>query len=141
MEITIRTPVNPTEDKNKVLDALSYFWMTKNFEEVGEGNRIIISLITTNRESLVSLRQAIHDYRIIDAVKKLLRNNWTGTMTMLVLDKQAASSGKLKVVDDTEYAPPLGGIEVIIRLATNHEFESFLDWFVPHTVKGEIVDS
>jgi predicted RNA binding protein with dsRBD fold (UPF0201 family) len=78
MEIIIRTPVNPTEDKNKVLDALSYFWMTKDFEETGEGNKTILSLITTNRESLISLRQAIHDYRIIDAVKKLLRNNWTG---------------------------------------------------------------
>lgn len=141
MEITIRAPVNPTEDKNSVLDALSYFWMTKNFEQIGDGNRTIISLTTTNRKSLGSLRQTIHDYRIIDTVKKLLRNNWTGTMTMFVLDKQAAYAGKLKVIDDTEYTPPLGGIEVIIKFETNHEYENFLNWFVPHTVKGEIVDN
>ena len=88
---------------------------------------------SSDKNILDSLRNSIHKIRIIDASRSRLLYNWDGKQTRICFDKQAAFTGKLKLIDDSEESPSLGFIEVQLDFEASQRFEEFLDWFTPST--------
>ncbi|MGY5871101.1 MAG: RNA-binding domain-containing protein [Candidatus Thorarchaeota archaeon] len=139
MEATIRCFVYPTEDKIRVEQAIKNLLgpidlVKSELEELTE----LVS-IEKDRSRFVSLRQSIHDKRILDAVRVRLLKNLDEFTTCIFFDKQAAYTGKLRVIDNNHVNPPLGSIEIKFDFKSESQFEEFLDWFSPRTKGGKII--
>ena len=138
MKIEVRTPVYPTEDHSRISEALNHPFPDVAFEVNQEGDISWVSCKTTSESSLGTLRNLIHENRVIDAARKILEKNWNGTFSSLQIDKQAAYRSKLRIIDlDDE--PPLGFIDIIITMNDDTEFENFIKWITPPTKDGRIV--
>jgi predicted RNA binding protein with dsRBD fold (UPF0201 family) len=141
MEISIKSPVYPTEDIEKVRRAIETLLGRIPLEviEYEDCAELVCSSIT--QDNLLSIRRLIHEKRILDAVRiRLLKNyNDLESTTGLYLDKQAASIGKIRLIDNDAELPPLGSIEIQIAFKTQFQFAEFLDWFSPRTKNGKIV--
>ena len=142
MELTMCCPVFPTEDKQLVETALANLFLIQGSEEQETETYIELKTLWNDPSSLSSIRQRIHELRIIDVVRKRLVSNWDdlNTMTHLCFEKQAAYVDKLRVVDDAQETPPLGFIEIAIKFQSTSEFENFLDWFTPRVSSGQMTD-
>ncbi|MHA1929087.1 MAG: RNA-binding domain-containing protein, partial [Candidatus Thorarchaeota archaeon] len=138
MKIQITCPVFPTEDEKRIEGALSNLFHHAGVKYCHLEQCSNISFNLTERNELSVLRQYIHELRIIDVVRRRLEANLNGTVTSFNLDKQAASLGKLRLLDDTDDAPSLGSIEIIIDFKNETELDSFMSWFVPLTKDGRI---
>ena len=142
MEVTVCCPVLPTEDKQSVENALANLFLIQESEEQEMETYIELKALWNDPSSLSSIRQRIHELRIIDVVRKRLVSNWDdlNTITHLCFEKQAACVDKLRVVDDAQETPPLGFIKIAIRFQSTSEFENFLNWFTPRTSSGQMAD-
>ena len=142
MELTVCCPVFPTEDKQLVETALANLFLIQESEEQETETYIELKTLWNDPSSLLSIRQRIHELRIIDVVRKRLVSNWDdlNVTTHLCFEKQAASVDKLRVIDDAQENPPLGFIEIAFRFQSTSEFENFLDWFTPRVSSGQAAD-
>jgi predicted RNA binding protein with dsRBD fold (UPF0201 family) len=139
MDIMIRCPVNPTEESQKVEQALRNIIGPHEIthKEQNEVSEFVFN--SSNQDTLGFVRQSIHDERIIDAARKRLRLNWNGTSTSIHFNKQTAFIGKLKMIDDSATFPPLGTIEIVLIFENESQFEEFVHWFTPPTKNGRVV--
>ena len=141
MEVLIICPVNPTEDINKVGEALENLLGRSDFTTINNDDNVLyLSATYTNRDAVNLVRQTIHETRIIDAARKRLRLNWNGTSTKIYFDKQAAFVRKLRIIDDNLELPPLGSIEMLLTFDSEQEFDEFVNWFTPPTKDGKIIN-
>jgi predicted RNA binding protein with dsRBD fold (UPF0201 family) len=139
MKSTIRCIVHPTEEIQRIEKAIenilgSIMLSTTKFDEFTE----IYSSITSN-DSFARLRQLVHDKRILSAVRVRLLKNLDEFSTFMQFDKQAAYTGKLRLIDNIHENPPLGSIEIRIEFESESQFEEFLDWFSPRTKDGRVI--
>jgi predicted RNA binding protein with dsRBD fold (UPF0201 family) len=137
MRIDVRCPVFHTEDEDRILLALNNFFVSSDLKY--HPKERVVKTTAVNRNALDFIRNAIHSSRIIDAVRSSLLRNMIGLETRMLIDKQAAYSGKFRLVDDREEEPPLGAIEIYMSFADEKEFETFLNWFVPPTKEGRVI--
>ena len=139
MRLELQCPVFPTEDFEKVSIALTNLFPHINidFETTQPMDEIAIKI--SGKDSVAFLRQFVHEARIIDAVRKKLVANWTGSETIIHFDKQAAYIGKIRLIDEVDDVSSLGSIETKFIFENDTEFETFLSWFVPPTKDGRIV--
>lgn len=140
MKSTIRCIIHPTEDPKRIESAIenilgSVIFSSSKFDEFTE-----IYYPDVTNANLTILRQLIHDKRILDAVRVRLRKNYDELITHLHFDKQAAFTGKIRLIDNTQENPPLGTIELTFEFTSQSEFEEFLDWFSPRTKDGRIIN-
>ena len=140
MKSTIRCIVHPTEDQERIEKAIenilgSVSFSSSKFDEFTE-----IYYPDATNANLAVLRQFIHDKRILDAVRVRLRKNYDELTTYLHFDKQAAYTGKIRLIDNTQEDPPLGIIEIAFEFTSQSEFDEFLDWFSPRTKDGRIIN-
>ncbi len=138
MKIMVRAPIYPTEDQSRISEALSHQFPAVMFELIQEGDISWLQYEADNRTALNTLRDMIHEFRIIDATRRLLKSSWTGTNSSIQLDKQAAYGNKLRLIKQNE-EPPLGTIEIILSVSDIDQLEEFLMWFTPPTKDGRIV--
>lgn len=139
MKSTIRCIVHPTEEIQRIEKAIenilgSITLSTSKFDEFTE----IYSSITS-KDSFARLRQLVHDKRILSAVRVRLLKNLDMFSTFMHFDKQAAYTGKLRLIDNNHENPPLGSIEIRIEFESESQFEEFLDWFSPRTKDGRVI--
>jgi len=139
MQLELQCPVFPTEDLEKVSIALTNIFPHINidFETTQPIDEIAIKI--GGKDSVAFLRQFVHETRIIDAVRKKLVANWTGSETIIHFDKQTAYIGKIRLIDEVDDVSSLGSIETKFIFENDTEFETFLSWFVPPTKDGRIV--
>ena len=138
MKIEVRAPVYSTEDHSRILEALKHPFPDMAFESNQEGDITWLGCKTTTESSLGTLRNLIHENRVIDAARRILETNWNGVFSSLQIDKQAAYRSKLRIID-LDDAPPLGFIDIIVTINDDTEFEEFLKWITPPTKDGRIV--
>ena len=113
MKIEVRAHVYPTEDPSRILEALKYPFPDMAFETEPDGEISRLRCVTNTESSLGTLRNLIHENRVIDAARRILEMNWSGVFSSLQIDKQAAYRNKLRIIDlDDE--PPLGFIDIIV---------------------------
>lgn len=132
----------PTESPELVRKAVESVIGRIATEESKEGGKASIVGHSDDIDSLIPLRQAIHNRRIIDAVRSRLQKNWDGSTTFLRFDKQAALAGRTRLIDDVVEKPPLGSIMVEVSFGgSESEYLEFLKWFAPPTQDGHVVKS
>jgi len=124
-EVTVRCPVNPSEDEGKVRGAvLSIFPDAKLSLEDG---------MLSGAATLDCFHCIIRNQRILDATRSVLIRNMRGNTTWMNLNKQVATLGKVSFADRN---PVLGAIEVMIR---DDDIQALIDRLAPVTVDGEEV--
>ncbi|MFW9847793.1 MAG: RNA-binding domain-containing protein [Candidatus Thorarchaeota archaeon] len=138
MRVRIRAPIYPTEDQSRVSDALNHLFPDVKFKIVQEDNISWLQYESSNVTTLSTLRNMIHETRIIDATRRIIESRWTETTTSIRLDKMAALQRKIRLIDHDD-KPPLGTIEIILSMEEPYQLEEFLSWFTPLTKDGQIV--
>lgn len=123
LEITVEAQVNPSEDAEKVKDAIQK--IIKFIEPDISQNRIISS--TNNEKSLYLIYEQIRDKQILAVARRLLLRNMAKDSTYILLNKQAAYMGRLNICED-ENESPLGPIKLIVQTPYINEF---IDWLAP----------
>lgn len=117
-KIKARTMVNPTEDLEKVTEALSNMF---DYEDIEIGENYVI--VSGGIESLQILKDLLRERRIRDTASKILEKNASSNIITFSLSKQAALVGVPNFVEG--YQSPLGEIEVEIE---TDEVETLIQW-------------
>lgn len=141
MLVHLVCPVYPTEDSELVRRAVESVLGASDIALVSDGSDTILRASWNRQQSLEILRQAIHERRIIDAVRSRLLSNWDGEKTFVMFDKQAGHKGRVRLIDDLVENPPLGSITLSLSFDSETGFRQFLKWFAPPTANGRVVNS
>lgn len=141
MNIHVKCPVFPTENQEHIKSALANLFSDAPLDEEIDPDVTYFGFTTSSQNILSSLRQLIHRTQIIDAVRVRLQSNLEELRTWLLIDKQTAFCGQLRLVASGDERPPLGCIEVIFQFEHESELEDFLVWLTPPTKNGRIIKS
>ena len=139
MLVSVKCPVYPTEDQERVRKAIEYAINSNEFSYETHDDIIELTASFQGRDNLEWLRNRIHELIIIAVVRARLYSNWNGLDTRIKFDKQAAYHERIKLLDDREEPPSLGCIELMLEFDDESEFEDFLKYFVPPTKDGHVV--
>ena len=108
--IRVRATISPSEDPQKVLDAICNLVPDCEARILGQGAEVHsgdVHALDTIRESLVS-RQTL------GGLRRNMLGNMLGDTTSFMLNRQAAYAGTVAVCDTAEESP-LGPIEVEVE--------------------------
>jgi predicted RNA binding protein with dsRBD fold (UPF0201 family) len=134
IKVTISADVNPTENEEKVREAIANIFpdIELEIEEFGKGQRL---LGEGDISSLSNLHRLIREEEIIDTSRSRLNIGMDeeGKFTYFIVSKQVATVGRLNYPAKDE---PLGSIRVFIDADSTDEMERFLDWLTPPTENG-----
>ena len=113
-----RARVNPTEDLDKVIEAMSNIFKFDELE-IGEGYVIV----TAESESLLDLRESLKIRKIRDTAQRMFLKGAEGNKIIFSLNKQAAQVSTPNFVD--REMSSLGEIYVTIE---TDDVEGFIGW-------------
>lgn len=137
IEIEITCPFFATEEQPKVEQAMRNIISLLNYsiEEIA-GKRHLIGR-TNDPKVLELLYTKIREQRILAAGRKLLKTRATDNIVQFSVHKQAATVGKISFCH-LEGESPLGAITIKI---VSSQLKSLIDWLMPPTRDGKIVNS
>lgn len=115
-----RARVNPTEDLDKVIEAMSNIFKFDELE-IGEGYVIV----TGESESLLDLRESLKIRKIRDTAQRMFLKGAEGNKIIFSLSKQAALVSIPNFVD--REMSSLGEIDVTIE---TDDVEGFIEWII-----------
>ncbi|EKQ53225.1 MAG: hypothetical protein B655_1374 [Methanobacterium sp. Maddingley MBC34] len=123
-KIVAKATVNPTEDLDKVIVALSNVF---DYDDILIAEESVT--VTGNTSCLFPFKEFLEKSQIRDTARKMILKGWDEeSMTInLKLSKQAAFAGRINLVGDD--LSPLGEIEVKI---TTENVEEFTNWLCAH---------
>jgi predicted RNA binding protein with dsRBD fold (UPF0201 family) len=121
LEITVQTYINPSEELEKVNFAIKNVFPNSNF--MLKDNKLHLS--TEKLEDLKKIKDQIRSRSTISVLKKVLYNNQNMDITWFLLNKQAAFSGVVVLVEEEDESP-LGPIKITIK---NRDIEEIITWF------------
>lgn len=121
LEINIQTPINPTEESRKVIRAVENVFPNQQY--IIKDNKVILSSNTL--EVLKKIKEQIRSRYTFGVLKKMLFNNYQYDTTWFLLNKQAAFSGIVAMVENDDESP-LGSIKISIK---NYELDKINEWF------------
>ena len=124
-KIYAKADVNPTEDLDKVIKAIS---SVIEYDEIEVGENYICA--NGDFETIKNLRDELRERKIRGAARKLMIKRSGPNKIRFNLSKQAAYAGMLNLVDDSLCA--LGEIEVQIK---TEDVKKFIDWIAPEIKK------
>jgi len=124
IELKVEAPVNPSEDPQKVINAIEMV-MARCSPEFRYGSRVVGR--AAGSEPLWMLYEQVRSRSAMGVLRRMLLDNRAGDSTWFLLNKQAATAGIAAVIDE-EQESPLGPIRVIISC---EELDSLIDWLVP----------
>ncbi|WP_406656031.1 RNA-binding domain-containing protein [Methanolobus sp. ZRKC2] len=135
IKVTVSANVNPTEDREKVCEAINNIFPDIELVEEklsecsstfsGEGDKF----------ALTSLHNLIREEEIIDTSRTRLNVGLSedGLSTSFIISKQVATVGRLNYPAKEE---PLGSINIEVVADSEKEMERFFDWLTPPTENG-----
>lgn len=121
LEIIIQTPVNPTEDLKKIHFALKNIF--PDSEPLSEFSNLYIR--DNNIEILKKIKEQIKSRRTLSVLERVLYSNYNLNISSFLLNKQAAFSGVVAIIDNDDESP-LGPIKITIK---NCDIENIIGWF------------
>lgn len=124
--ISLFCPVNPSEDPDKVREAVLSLFPDAELE-LGEKGFV------GTAPGLDLFSAQIRKQRILDATRAVMTKGMRDNRTRFLLNKQVATVGKISFADRN---PVLGGIEVSVE---DDDLQSLIDRVAPETVDGEEV--
>ena len=124
VELKVEAPVNPSEDPQKVIEAISNI-IDRCSPEFRYGSRIVGR--AAGHEPLAVLYEQVRSRSAMGVLRRMLVDNRAGDSTWFLLNKQAAAAGIAVVIED-EQESPLGPIRVTISC---EELDTLVEWLVP----------
>jgi predicted RNA binding protein with dsRBD fold (UPF0201 family) len=124
IEVKAEAPVNPSEDPQKVMDAISRV-VDGCMPEFRYGSRAIGK--ATGSEPLSTIWEHVRSRSAMGVLRRMLQDNRAGSSTWFLLNKQAASAGIVVVIED-EQESPLGPIRVTVNC---EELDALTEWLAP----------
>jgi hypothetical protein len=124
IELKVEASVNPSENPQKVIDAIASV-VERCSPEFRYGGRIVGHAIGS--EPLAILYEQVRSRSAMGVLRRMLLDNRAGNSTWFLLNKQAATAGIAAVIED-EQESPLGPIRVTINC---EELDILIDWLVP----------
>jgi predicted RNA binding protein with dsRBD fold (UPF0201 family) len=123
LQIIIKTPINPTEDKGKVARCLQNILDRPQIEEE-EGYLVVQS---SYQNILATIRAKLREERIIDSARKIILRNFRrdSDYVEFYLNKQAAFANRINFVTNPDQEDYLGPITVSI---TGEDIQKIIDW-------------
>jgi len=121
LEIIVQAHVNPSEELEKVTTAIKNIFPGFNF--LLKDNKLYFS--TEKLEILKKIKEQIRSRSTLAVLKKFLYNNQSMGTTWFLLNKQAAFSGVVVIVEEEDESP-LGPIKITIK---NQDIEEIIKWF------------
>ncbi|MGO9387461.1 MAG: RNA-binding domain-containing protein [Methanobacterium sp.] len=123
MKYTMKAKVliNPTEDLDKVLKALSNIL---DYDELEIDEDYIT--VTGDEDSLLRLRESLEKRRIRNTARKIMLKGLQDKIILFKLSKQAAYAGLVNIISEDLSA--LGEINVTVETGN---VDAFLDWIAP----------
>jgi len=124
----VETPLNPTEDPEKVLRAIRNLLpnCTPTIAKTDERHAKFEGSVS-GLEDLDNLKSLLRQEAIRDAARKLLFKSISGSSIVVHLNKQAAFAGKASFCERYDESP-LGPITLTI---TTDSPEQLVDWLAP----------
>ncbi len=124
----VETPVNPTEDPEKVSRAVRNLFpeLSLSVAKV-DARRSKLQGTLTRLEDLDNLKSLLRQEAIRDAARRLLLQSVSGSSIVVHLNKQAAFAGKASFCERYDESP-LGPITLTI---TTDSPEQVVDWLAP----------
>jgi uncharacterized protein len=125
IQVVVRaeTPLNPSEDSEKVNAALRNV-MDDCYIDSKHGRIFGRSI---GSESLRTIYEHVRSKAALGVLRKALLNNRIGDATWFLLNKQAAAAGVVVIVENKEESP-LGAIKVTIE---SEELNTVIEWLAP----------
>ena len=133
VRVVVEAEVRPTEDYDKVLEAVKAFFEPDALRVERAGRSTVIVAVSESIMSLEKLHQALRLERILDAARKAMRKGLQGDTLIFYIHKQAALRGRLSFVS-SDAESPLGAIRFTIY---HPEPEKVIDWLAPPTRQGK----
>lgn len=124
IDLKVETIVNPSEDTQKVIDAIANLF-TRCSPEVSFRSRVVGRAVGS--DSLAILYEQVRSRSAMGVLRRMLLDNRVGDSSSFLLNKQAATSGIAAVIEE-EQESPLGPIRVTISC---EELDALVDWLVP----------
>ncbi len=124
IELKVEAVVNPSEDPQKIIDAISNV-VARCSPEFRYGSRVIGR--AAGSDSLSIIYEQVRSRSAMGVLRRMLLDNRAGNSTWFLLNKQAATAGIAAVVEEDQESP-LGPIRVSL---TCEELDSLVDWLVP----------
>ena len=124
IELKVEAAVNPSEDPQKVIDAIERV-IDRCSPEFRFGSRVVGRAAGT--EPLSLLYEQVRSRSAMGVLRRMLLDNRAGDSTWFLLNKQAATAGIAAVIEH-EQESPLGPIRVTLSC---EELDSVVDWLVP----------
>jgi uncharacterized protein len=127
VELKVEARVNPSESPERVKNAVAN--VIQCTPEFRYGNKVIGK--SSGGESLRTIYEQIRSRTAMGVLRRMLLINRVYNSTWFLLNKQAAATGILVVVDD-EQESPLGPVRVTISC---EEIDALIDWLVPSNMR------
>lgn len=124
VELKVEAPVNPSEDPQKVIDAVANV-VDRCSPEFRYGSRVVGR--AAGIEPLSLLYEQVRSRSAMGVLRRMLLDNRAGDSTWFLLNKQAATAGIAAVIEE-EQESPLGPIRVTLSC---EELDALIDWLVP----------
>lgn len=121
IEVIVITPINLTEDVQKVVFAVKN--VLPNSEPVIRKNNLYIKM--NNFDGLRKIKDKIRSKKTLAVLQRILYNNYNMQSTCFLLNKQAAFSDVVVLVEN-ENESPLGPIKITVN---GCELERINEWF------------
>lgn len=123
-KIVAKATVNPTEDLDKVIEALSNVF---DYDDIVIAEEMVT--VTGNTSCLFPFKEFLEKGQIRDAAQKMILKGWDeeSKTINLKLSKQVAFAGRINLVDDD-----LSSIgEIDVKISTEN-VEEFANWLCAH---------
>ncbi len=130
-KIVVSVPVYPSEDIDKVKQAVSNLLETPNFNELRTNAVTYLTCILEERAELDKLREMLEKERIRNAARRLLRKNRSKDRLVFFLNKQAAYVGRVSF-SEAHGESPLGPIQFKVE---SNDIDSLIDWIAPRVFR------
>ncbi len=128
VNVIIEVEVNPTEDVDKVKQAVINVFGNLSFEEKSGHKGIMLSAEVEGWESLAEFGKLLRRERIRDAARTVLFRGLEGTTITFFLNKQVAYAGHVSFCEPVAESP-LGPIKVQIEGGGS----KLIDWLAPRS--------
>ena len=131
VEVTVfvETEIYPTESEENVKTAVTNFLDNATITVKPAAKGDILTAVAKGEESLIKLRNMLHNDRIRDAARRFLFKSIRGNMISFSLNKQVAFAGHISFSEATAESP-LGPIRVNIETDNT---ELLIGWLAEKT--------
>jgi predicted RNA binding protein with dsRBD fold (UPF0201 family) len=126
LTVTVRAPVNPSEDAAKVLGAVDLLFGSASRTSVSSSAGFVVAEYEGD-QALARVYEQARSRMTISVLRRLLKKRQEEGSTSFLLNKQVAAGGVV-VFCENEAESPLGPITV---RAETPEVEHFIDWLAP----------